>query len=799
MADLDNEDLLASLLEKLDERIGEGQSVGAPVELAVLATPDIVLFPHMVMPLMLTTAAALDAARDAWGKDRLLLVVALKHRRSGEPSPDDMYTIGTLARLMQLLEPGDTEPRAVVEGLQRVIITEVAAATPHIRARFNVLTGEPAEGPRAEAMMRVIRSLFAETAELSNTVPSEATTAAQNFEDAGQLCDLVAAYLGVKTEQKQAVLEAVDGMERLTILETTLEQELQVLRIESEIHHRVRAGIEDAQREYYLHEQLRAIQTELGEREGVYSDVQEYRGRIEGAGMSPEAMEKAQHELDRLERMSAMSPEVSVIRTYLDWLIGLPWQESTEDILDVAEAQAILDEDHFGLRKVKDRVLEFLAIHKLVRESKGPILCFIGPPGVGKTSIGRSIARAMGRKFIRISLGGVHDEAEIRGHRRTYVGAMPGRILQTIKRVGSNNPVFMIDEIDKIGVDFRGDPTSALLEVLDPEQNDSFQDHYLEVPFDLSRVFFVATGNYAEPMPPALLDRMEIIEFPGYIEEEKLQIAKRFLAPKQRKAHGLAAKHIRFGDRALRGLIRHYTSEAGVRNLEREIAAVCRKVARRVASGETEPVSVNDAVLAEFLGPKRYRREDYEHREQVGVAHSLAFTWDGGDIIGIEVVVLEGSGELVLTGHLGEVMKESAQAALSYARARASDLGIDGETLSRRDIHIHVPAGAVPKEGPSAGIAIATALVSALTGRKVRSNVAMTGEVTLHGRVLRVGGIREKILAAHRAGMKIVIMPAENEPDLVELDDVETSVKQDLNFVFVTDMQQVLDTAIAPV
>jgi ATP-dependent Lon protease len=795
MVEPESSDLLSMLLEKLDEQINGGD--GKPAELPVLATPDIVLFPHMVMPLMLTTSAALAAARQAWGKDRLIIVLALKHRRTGEPSPDDMYTVGTLARLMQLLEPGDTEPRAVVEGLQRVRITDIPSSQPYIRAQFQVMTGDPAEGPRAEATMRVIRALFAEAADLSNTVPAEATTAAANFEEAGQLCDLVAAYLGLQPDQKQQVLEAADGMERLTLVESILEHELQVLRIESEIHHRVRAGIEEAQREYYLREQLRVIQTELGEREGVYSDVMEYRERLETAGLSPEALEKAHHELDRLERMPAMSPEVSVIRTFLDWLLGLPWQESTEDVLDVAEAQAILDEDHFGLRKVKDRVLEFLAIRKLVAECKGPILCFIGPPGVGKTSIGRSIARAMGRKFIRISLGGVHDEAEIRGHRRTYVGAMPGRIIQTIRRVGSNNPVFMIDEIDKIGVDFRGDPTSALLEVLDPEQNDSFQDHYLEVPFDLSRVFFVATGNYVEPMPPALLDRMEIIEFPGYIEEEKLQIAKRFLAPKQRKAHGLAAKHVRFGDRALRSLIRHYTSEAGVRNLEREIAGVCRKIARRVASGETGLVRVNDDVLQGFLGPRRYRRDEYERREQVGVAHSLAFTWDGGDVIAIEVAVVDGSGDLVLTGHLGEVMKESAQAALGYARQRAQDLGLDGEMFARRDIHIHVPAGAVPKEGPSAGIAIATALVSALTGRKVRNNVAMTGEVTLHGRVLRVGGIREKVLAAHRAGMKIVMMPAENEPDLTELDDVETSVREDVQFIFVTDMQQVLDTALA--
>jgi len=790
----DTTDLLSMLLSQLEPAAEATGGIAA--ELPVIPTTDLVLFPHMVVPLPLGGFGALAAAREAWTGPRLAVVVAARQRGAIEPRPDDLYRVGTLARCVQFVEPSDSEPRLVVEGMSRVRLVEFTATQPCLKATFETLASQAAEGPEAEALMRAVRELFQEAASLSHNVPPDAMMAAVNLGEPGSLADLVAAYLNIGLEEKQRTLEAADVMERLKTVEAILERELQVLRIEHEIHQRVRAGIEDAQREYYLREQMRAIQAELGEREGIYSEVREYRARIEAAGMSAEAAEKAFHELDRLERMPAVSPEVSVIRTYLDWLISLPWRQATEDKLDIAEAQRILDEDHHGLRKVKDRVLEFLAVRKLVDQAKGPILCFIGPPGVGKTSIGRSIARAMGRKFIRVSLGGVHDEAEIRGHRRTYVGAMPGRIIQTIRRVGSSNPVFMIDEIDKIGLDFRGDPASALLEVLDPEQNDTFQDHYLEVPFDLSRVFFIATGNYTEPIPPALLDRMEIIEFPGYVEEEKVQIARHFLVPKQRKAHGLKSRNLKFGERALRTLVRHYTAEAGVRNLEREIAAVARKVARRVASGEQASVYVNDAVLAELLGPKRFRRQEYTRREAVGVAHGLAFTWDGGDVIAVEVAVLDGTGELVLTGHLGEVMKESAQAALGYARRCACDLGLAADYFSHHDIHVHVPSGAVPKEGPSAGIAIATALFSVLTGRKVRGDVAMTGEVTLHGNVLRVGGIREKVLAAHRAGMKTVVLPAENAPDLAELDEMDSSVRRDLQFVFVSDMQQVLDAAL---
>ncbi len=786
-------DLLSMLLTHSDAGDQSGERRSVPV----IPVTDLVVFPRVVTAIDLDSEAAAAAAREAAKGERQVFVVLSPPWHGESPPVDQFAPMGTLCMVVQFAERPDTPPRIVVEGVFRARAVEYTQTEPFVAARCRIVSDKDAEGPEVDGLVRAVRAMFEEASDLSATVPPEAAEAAKAITRPGQLADLVAAYIDIGTDQRQQVLEAVDSLERLRLVEALLERELQALRIENEIHQRVRASIEDSQREFYLREQLRAIQAELGEREGLHGEVEEYRRRIREAGMSPEAQEKALHELERMERMPPVSPEVAVIRTYLDWLIALPWQRSTDDKLDIAEAERILDEDHYGLRKVKDRVLEFLAVHQLVERTKGPILCFIGPPGVGKTSIGRSIARAMGREFIRISLGGVHDEAEIRGHRRTYVGAMPGRIIQAIRRVGSNNPVFMIDEIDKIGLDFRGDPASALLEVLDPEQNDSFQDHYLEVPFDLSRVFFIATGNFTEPIPPALLDRMEIIEFPGYIEEEKLQIAKHFLVPKQRREHGLKAKHIRFTDRALRTLIRHYTSEAGVRNLEREIAAVCRKVARQVAAGRDGSLRVTDKVLQEFLGPWRYRRTEHRLRDAVGVAHALAFTYDGGDVIAIEVAVVEGTGELTLTGQLGEIMKESAQAALGYARQVAPEFGLGAEFFAKHDIHVHAPSGAVPKEGPSAGIAIATALISALTGRKVKAGVAMTGEVTLHGRVLRVGGIREKVLAAHRAGAKVVVLPADNEPDLTELDEIEQTVRRDIEFRFVTNMREVLDAALA--
>ncbi len=757
----------------------------------VLPLRDVVAFPHMVVPLGVGRAASVRAIQQAKQADELLLLVTQRSPETEEPEAADLYEVGCLGRIIQTLGMPDGSLRVVVEGRTRAQVTAFTQVHPYMRAQVIPLPESEPEGPEITARMRTIVSAFEEIAKLSDDVPPEAVVTAMNLEEPGRLCDLVAAYVGVRLADKQDLLAAFSVTKRLGRLDELLTSELEILRLQHDIKQRVRVGLEESQREYFLREQMRAIQDELGDFSGS-PEYQEYREKIEQANMSPEATEKAADELGRLERMPQASPEVSVIRTYLDWLVELPWQQETTDKLDVAEAQQILDEDHYGLKRVKERVVEFLAVRQLVTDVRGPILCFVGPPGVGKTSIGRSIARAMGREFIRVSLGGVRDEAEIRGHRRTYVGAMPGRIIQAIRRVGSRNPVFMIDEIDKIGADFRGDPTSALLEVLDPEQNSDFADHYLEVPFDLSRVMFITTGNYLEPVPPALKDRMEVIEFPGYIEEEKLEIARRFLVPKQRKAHGVTGKQVRFTPTGLRHLTRHYTHEAGVRNLEREIAAICRKVARQVAAGDEVAISVNRNTISEFLGPIRFRFDERRKQDQVGVATGLAFTQQGGDIISIEVSVVPGDGDLVLTGQLGEVMRESAQAAVGYARSQANAIGLAESFFTKHDIHVHVPSGAVPKEGPSAGIAIATALLSALQDRVVRSDVAMTGEVTLRGKVLPIGGIREKVLAAHRAGLRTVVLPLDNEKDITGSDDIPPEVHEDLEFIFVSDMNDVV-------
>jgi len=685
--------------------------------------------------------------------------------------------------------------QAELEGLARGRVLRFTQEDPFLVAQVAPVQETATSSWQVEALKRSAISQFEEAAQLSRSIPPEAVVTALNAEDVGELADLIVSYLDLKLEERQALLEELDRVQRLERACAHLAAELNILRLERKIHQRVEEEIDDSQREYWLREHLRAIQDELGQREGPSGDADEYRARIMAADLPDEARAKALDEVERLERMPAASPEVSVVRTYLDWLLLMPWQRGTEDRLDIEQAARILDEDHYGLRKVKERVLEFLAVRQLVADVKGPILCFVGPPGVGKTSIGRSIARAMGRQFIRISLGGVRDEAEIRGHRRTYVGAMPGRVVQALRRVGSNNPVFMIDEVDKIGSDFRGDPSSALLEVLDPEQNHSFSDHYLEIPFDLSRVMFIATGNELDTIPPALHDRLEVIHFPGYIEDEKMHIARDYLVPKQRREHGLSGRHIRFYDSGLQALIRHYTREAGVRHLEREIAALCRKVARRVAAGNQELCQITAATVEEMLGPARYSYGTARQAPAVGVATGLSYTEAGGDIVSIEVSVVAGSGELMLTGRLGEVMKESAQAALSYVRGEASRLGLPAGFFAQHDIHVHVPSGAVPKEGPSAGVAIATALVSAVTERAVRHDVAMTGEVTLQGRVLPIGGVREKVLAAHRAGMRTVVLPAENQRDLAA-DEIPAVVFEDISFRYVEDMDAVLKIAL---
>jgi ATP-dependent Lon protease len=664
---------------------------------------------------------------------------------------------------------------------------------PYFRARITVMPEEVERTVETEAIMRNVVSLFKRCVGLGKNIPPEALETARSTEEPGRLADLVASYLSLKVEARQEILETVDVVERLQKLTEMLNNEIEILEIEKKIQSRVKKELEDTQKEFYLRERMKAIQQELGERDERTAEMEELRKQVADAAMPQEVEEKALKELDRLEKMPPASPEVVVVRTYLDWMLAMPWSKRTEDKLDISEAEKVLEEDHYGLKKIKERVLEFLAVRKLAPAIKGPILCFIGPPGVGKTSIGKSIARATGRKFVRISLGGVRDEGEIRGHRRTYVGALPGRIIQGMKTAGTRNPVFMMDEVDKIGIDFRGDPAAALLEVLDPEQNNAFSDHYLEVPFDLSEVMFITTGNLLDPVPPALKDRMEVLEFPGYIEDEKLKIAQFFLVPKQLKEHGLTPELLQITESGLRTIIREYTREAGVRNLEREIAGICRKVAKSVAQEKIKSARVTDRNIAKYLGPRRFRFGVAEKEDEVAVATALVVSEHGGDVTNVEVSLVKGRGSLTLTGHLGDVMQESAKAAFSYARSRARALGVDEDFYRKTDVHVHVPAGAIPKDGPSGGISMATALVSALTRRPVRKDVAMTGEITLRGKVLPVGGVKEKVLAAHRAGMKTVILPAENEKDLEE---IPPYVKREMTFHFVEHIDDVLKWAL---
>ncbi|MHB8995823.1 MAG: endopeptidase La [Armatimonadota bacterium] len=767
-----------------------------PEEFPVLPLRSEVVFPHMMVPLGAMRRRSVRALDEARRNETALVLVTQRDPSLDDPDPEDLYQVGTLARVAQLLEMPDGSARAMVEGIARVRARHFTKGSHYYTVQIEPFTETFRETKQVRALMRTVVKQFDEASNLGRNIPGEALVQALNLEDAGRLADLVTAHLRINLHQRQEILELADANERLRRVQQYLAQELELLRLEQKIQSQVQGRIETSQREFYLREQMRAIQEELGEREETAQEVREYEAKIFAAQMPQEAMDKALDELKRMERMSPMAPEHSVIRTFLDWLVDLPWRTETTDVLDLIAAAKILDQDHYGLDKVKERVLEFLAVRKLVENARGPILCFMGPPGVGKTSIGKSIARAMGREFVRVSLGGVRDEAEIRGHRRTYIGALPGRVIQALRRVKSNNPVFMIDEIDKIGTDFRGDPTSALLEVLDPAQNDSFRDHYLEVAFDLSRVMFIATGNEMAPIPPALRDRMEIIEFSGYIEEEKLRIAKGFLVPKQRTEHGLKAKQVQFNDKSLRTLIRHYTHEAGVRNLDREIASVCRKVAKEVASGDDHPVKVTPKEVEEYLGAPRFRFGTKQAEDRVGVVTGLAYTDQGGDVLSIEVGVVEGTGELQLTGRLGEVMKESAQAALSYVRSIAPKYGVDAEFFRKHDIHLHVPAGAVPKEGPSAGVAIVTALTSAISGKACRSDTAMTGEVTLLGQVLGIGGVREKVLAAHRAGITRILLPKDNEKDLRDPKDLPETAWKDLTFIFVETAEEALGEAL---
>ncbi len=765
-----------------------------PTRLSVIPLRDMVVFPYLVVPLFVGRPMSLKALEKAMREDHLLVLVAQKDGEIQEPKPEDLYAVGCAASVLQELKLPDGTAKALIEGLKRVRILSLEKVDDHYEAEIEVIEEKESKNLEIDALMKNIVTQFEKTAQLGKPIPREVLLAALNIESPGRLADFVAFHLNLKTAERQEILEAIDPQVRLEKVSFYLGRELEILEIGSRIQSRVKEQMDKAQREYYLREQLKAIQKELGVLDEREEEIRELKKKIEEAGMPEETKEKSLKEVDRLSKMPPGSAEVSVVRTYLDWLIALPWNKRSEEKLDLREAAKILNEDHYGLEKVKERVLEYLAVLKLTEgKAKGSILCFVGPPGTGKTSIGQSIAKALGRKFIRISLGGIRDEAEIRGHRRTYVGALPGRIIQALAQVKTKNPVFMLDEIDKIGVDFRGDPSSALLEVLDPEQNHSFSDHYLEVPFDLSEVLFICTANILDTIPPALKDRMEVIHFPGYTEEEKMEIAKKYLLPKQLKNHGLTDKNLLIEENALRKMIREYTREAGVRNLEREIGAICRQVARKIVEGDSERVVVNEENISDFLGPPKFRYGMAEEKDEVGVATGLAWTEVGGDTISVEATLMKGKGNLILTGHLGEIMRESAQAAVSYIRSKAKGLGIDEDFAEKFDIHIHVPAGAIPKDGPSAGITMATALASALTRRPVKKDVAMTGEITLRGHVLPVGGIKEKVLAAHRAGIKNIILPEENEKDLVL---VPEHVRKDLNFILVKSVDKVFEEAL---
>jgi len=764
-----------------------------PAELGIIPLRDTVIFPYMIAPLVIGRTRSLRLVDEASNGDRIVGLATQTRPDTESPSPADLHAIGTAATILKMLKFPDGSTRILVQGLSRVRIKTYSQQEPFLRAKVEAVPEMPDGGVEIQALLRSISDIFGKIVSLSPHLPDELQVAVMNIDNPSRAADLIASNINLSTQEKQSILETFDTKQRLEKLFGYLNRELQVLELGSKIQSQVKTELDKTQREYYLREQLKAIRRELGETDERTVEIEELKEKIDAAKMPQEAKQVAEKELDRLSKMPPQAAEYTVSRTYLDWLITLPWAVSTEDVVDVIQAKRILDEDHYDLEKVKERILEFLAVRKLKKEAKGPILCFVGPPGVGKTSLGRSIARALGRKFTRISLGGIRDEAEVRGHRRTYVGALPGRIIQGIRKAGSNNPLFMLDEIDKIGADFRGDPAAALLEVLDPEQNSFFSDHYLEVAFDLSRVMFITTANVLHTIPPALLDRMEVIELPGYTDEEKVYIATSYLIPRQMQTHGLTADNVVFEDDALRLLISSYTREAGLRNLEREIANVIRKVARKVAEGETARIVVTAANVPDFLGPSKFFRDSAERTMSPGVATGMAWTESGGDIIFVESSIMKGGKSLTLTGRLGEVMRESAQAALTYIRSNAKALGIDEGFYDSNDLHVHVPHGGVPKDGPSAGVTIATSMVSLLTSRPAKADVAMTGEITLKGKVLPVGGIKEKILAARRAGIKKVILPKENEKDLTEVPEI---VKQGMEFIFVNNLDEVFSQAL---
>jgi len=780
-------------IKKEDEKnnkINE-KDIEIPQELPVLAVRDIVIFPYMIIPLFVGRDISVKAVEHALNTNRLILLLTQKDFNIEVPEPSDLYNIGTICMIMRMLRLPDGRLKILVQGISKAKALDFYQSEVFYMAKIEKIEDEAIKEITIEheAIIRTVKEQLEKVISLGKNILPDAMVIIENIDEPGRLADLIASNLGLKSDQAQEILEINNPIERLKKINEILNREIQLLTIQQKIQKDAKNEIDKTQREYFLREQLKAIQRELGDIDEKAEEITEFRKKIEEAKMPEKVKEEAEKQLKRLERMHPESAESAVIRTYLEWLTELPWSRSTEDRLDIKSAKDVLDKDHYDLEKVKERILEYLSVRKLKDKMKGPILCFIGPPGVGKTSLGRSIAKALGREFVRISLGGVRDEAEIRGHRRTYVGALPGRIIQGIRQAGKNNPVFMLDEIDKLGMDFRGDPSSALLEVLDPEQNNSFVDHYLAVPFDLSKVMFICTGNIADTIPSALKDRMEIIYLSGYTEEEKLQIAKKYLIPKQIEEHGLNPSILKISDKAIRYIITHYTREAGVRNLEREIANLCRKVAKYVAEGKKKKFYLTAQKVPKFLGAPKYLPEEELKKEEVGVATGLAWTEAGGDVIYVEATIMKGKGNLILTGQLGDIMKESAQAALSYVKSKAKELKIEEKLFSNSDLHIHVPAGAIPKDGPSAGITMASAIASVFTGKPLRKDVAMTGEITLRGRVLPIGGLKEKVLAAKRMGIKTVIIPKRNKKDLEEL---PKYVKEGMKFILVESMDQVL-------
>jgi ATP-dependent Lon protease len=765
-----------------------------PEILPILPLFDSSLYPKMVLPLVVMQGASVQLVDEAMSKDRIVGLLASKKPSGGAEDPkEDLYSVGTSALILRMAKSDDNNAQLLVQGLGRFRVLEYIPGKPYLQARVEYIKDKEAKGKETEALVSNLLTLFAKIVELTPGLPKDMANMAKSIQEPGILADMVASIINSTPEEKQKILEMDDVRKRLKEVTKQANHHMEILALGNKIQSQVKGDMDKSQREYYLRQQLKAIREELGEKEDTAVEVDDYRAKIKEKNLPPHALKEAERELNRLSRMHPSSAEYTVASTYLDWLTTLPWNESTKDNLDIKKARKVLDDDHFGLDKAKKRIIEFLAVRKLKPESKGPILCFAGPPGTGKTSLGQSIARALGRKFIRISLGGVHDEAEIRGHRRTYVGALPGRIIQGIRSAGSNNPVFMLDEIDKVGSDFRGDPSSALLEVLDPEQNYSFSDHYLDVSFDLSKVMFITTANVLHTIPPALRDRMEVLELLGYTEDEKLKIAGRYLVPRQRKAHGLKADQIIFTNGAVRRIITGYTREAGLRNLEREIATICRGVATKIAEGDAGSVEIKVQNIAKYLGPERIYPEVLARTSVPGVAIGLAWTQTGGDILFVEATAMKGKKGLILTGQLGDVMKESATAALSFIRTNAVSLGIEEEYFENHEIHIHVPAGAIPKDGPSAGVTMLTALYSLLKNKPIEKYLAMTGEITLRGQVLPVGGIKEKVLAAHNIGIKILILPKWNERDLEE---IPKKVQKEIKFYFVEKMLDVLKIAV---